>query len=182
VILTKLSDEPMDWDIDELRPIVDREEYYKQVDFKETDFEPATFPSSHGIFTAHSRVESLPAISKATVRHLLGRPFSSAKGKTWVRSSETGASYAPTTKAGFHIVPKDYDGALIEVSKESCMKCHQTTAKHASDFQPGRDWYGRVRGSDGIFSFHAFDSRHVSHGGLRVDPVLRKDMLEFIER
>jgi hypothetical protein len=44
------------------------------------------------------------------------------------------------------------------------------------EFEPRRDWYGRIRGSDGIFSFHPFAPESISHNGsglpVRLNPRL----------
>src|SRR5262249_30480471 len=89
----------------------------------------------------------------------------SALGQEWDKSKGTEAINAPTTRASFHVVPKDYEGTYVEVSSKSCMRCHDSVQKHTDDFQPFRDWYGRVRGSDNIFSFHIFDPASISYNG-----------------
>ena len=42
--------------------------------------------------------------------------------------------------------------------------------------EAGRDWYGRIRGSDGIFSFHPFDPNSISGNGYPA-PVRMRDEL-----
>ncbi len=39
------------------------------------------------------------------------------------------------------------------------------SAKPVTDFNAGRDWYGHIRGSDGIFSFHPFSPDCISGNG-----------------
>ena len=48
----------------------------------------------------------------------------------------------------------------------------------------GRDWYGRIRGSDGIFSFHPFDPSCISYNGYEQQARLRDEFVEggLIER
>lgn len=53
-----------------------------------------------------------------------------------------------------NIVPAGYNGEYLGTTAQTCANCHQHTLKHADFFDSGRDWYGYVRGSDGIFSFH----------------------------
>ena len=74
-------------------------------------------------------------------------------------------------------MPKNYQGGFIEVSSKSCMRCHDTTLKHASEVQYRRDWYGRVRGSDNIFSFHIFEPSSISYNGFGREPTLRQDLV-----
>ena len=129
-------------------------------------------------FDATALYTHLPEIDHALVRKLLDTPFKSALGQEWKKSADGVEAFAPTTEAPFHIVPKHYQGGFVEVSSKSCMRCHDSTLKHARDFQPNRDWYGRVRGSDNIFSFHIFDPSCVSHNGFSIEPKIRQSLLE----
>jgi hypothetical protein len=127
-----------------------------------TDKQPAkrTFEQKMG-------VDSLPAIGddKLVSQLLSGAVFHSASGEVW-RESESGvATCAPTTAAGFNVVPANYDAGFVAVDRVSCARCHDSTSKPVSDFNPGRDWYGHIRGSDGIFSFHPFAPESVSDNG-----------------
>lgn len=110
------------------------------------------------VFRQMKSEDYLPPLNDIIVIKLLrSTTFSSALGTTWRGSGEY-APHAPTTNSEFHIVPKDYKGGHIEVSSKSCMRCHSGTNLHVDEFDVRRDWYGRVRGSDGIFSFHIFDN------------------------
>jgi len=120
---------------------------------------------------------ALPAIDYELVRKLLDTPFKSALGQEWKRGEDGTEAHAPTTDADFHIIPKNYRGGFVEVSSTSCMRCHDSTLKHARDFQALRDWYGRVRGSDNIFSFHIFEPGSISHNGFSNEPSLRRDLI-----
>lgn len=106
-------------------------------------------------FEAKGTWEFLPEISPRSVVKLLDRPFEDSHSAVWRESDPP--CHAPTTKAEFHIVPKDYDAAGVRVSTRSCNRCHETTLQSVDDFQKERDWYGHVRGSDTIFTFHPFD-------------------------
>lgn len=125
----------------------------------------------------------LPSLDAASVRELLTQtPFQKVSGP-W-RETSAGVCHAPTTDAAFHIVPQGYTGGFFKVSNKSCMTCHETTLCHADEFHPNlgagtpgsRDWYGHVRGSDGIFSFHPFDPACISGNGfttpIRLNPEL----------
>ena len=120
----------------------------------------------------------LPAIDHELVKKLLDTPFKSALGQEWKRGPDGTEAFAPTTEAAFHIVPKNYHGGFVEVSSTSCMRCHDSTLKHARDFQPFRDWYGRVRGADNIFSFHIFEPGSIAYNGIGREPNLRQDLID----
>src|SRR5260370_23541611 len=112
-------------------------------------------------------LDVLPPLQPALVEKLLTQtPFKSVLGQPWRQSLESDTQcHAPTTESGFHIVAKNYRGAFLDVTSRKCMTWHETAGMHADDFQPGRDWYGRVRGSDGIFSFHIFEPSCISGNG-----------------
>jgi hypothetical protein len=46
------------------------------------------------------------------------------------------------------------------------------------DFDYFRDWYGRIRGSDGIFSFHPFEPWSVSDNGAPQSVQLRSELIQ----
>jgi hypothetical protein len=112
-------------------------------------------------------VDSLPPAGDdaLVVKLLTQTTFKSALGSTWRKSTNGLHTCAPTTTASFHVVPANYDAGFIEADRVSCRRCHETTSQHVRDFEAGRDWYGRVRGSDGIFSFHPFEPGSISHNG-----------------
>ena len=82
---------------------------------------------------------------------------------------------APTTKAPFHIVPAHYDAGFVAVDQQSCMRCHDSVNESVRKFNPGRDWYGNIRGSDGIFSFHPFAPESISNNGFAQPVRLRRE-------
>jgi len=116
------------------------------------------------VFSSVADVDYLPKIKDEDVAFLLKTTtFKSCLGKNWRDSKNP--SGAPSTKEDFHIVPKNYDAAFVHVDSKSCMQCHENTNDHVNKFDAGRDWYGRIRGNDGIFSFHIFDESCISHEG-----------------
>jgi hypothetical protein len=131
------------------------------------------------IINREALLDPLPPLPARLVETLLlETPFKSVLGRAWRQSSEFDTQgYAPTTEAGFQIVPREYGGAFLEVTSRKCMTCHDTVGMHANDFQFGRDWYGRVRGGDGIFSFHIFEPSCVSGNGIGIAPQLRGELL-----
>lgn len=130
------------------------------------------------VFSSVVDIDYLPEISSDKVIALLSKKeFKSCKGISW-RSSKNPAS-APSTKANFHIVPQKYDGGFIAVENKSCMNCHETTNMHVNKFQASRDWYGRIRGSDGIFSFHIFSPSSISHEGTGRVIHINKELIDM---
>jgi hypothetical protein len=104
--------------------------------------------------------------------------FRSALGEVWRRSPGGVRVCAPTTEAEFHIVPAKYDAGFVDADSISCMRCHDTVGRHVRDFQPARDWYGRVRGSDAIFSFHPFCPTCISSNGFGQKVTLRPELIK----
>lgn len=121
--------------------------------------------------------DELPALPEEVVKRALNLPFSSVFSKPWITQGEM-EGFAPTVSGGFSIVPPDYAGALFRVDKSSCMDCHRDVLNHVDYFDLKRDWYGRVRGDDGIFSFHPFDPACISTTGNPLPVRLRKELVD----
>jgi len=132
------------------------------------------------VFSQWSGQDVLPAIDDdQLVTELLAKTtFSSSLDQTWRVGSNGVWTFAPTTQASFHVVPSGYDGGFVEVNAKSCLRCHQTCNQHVSQFQFGRDWYGHVRGSDGIFSFHPFEPSTVSGNGFSSGVQMRGALIQ----
>lgn len=118
-------------------------------------------------FDETAGIDNLPDVGdQALVKDLLlNTTFKSAAGIDWRQGTNGVTTAAPSTSSRFHIVPANYDAGFIEVDSASCIRCHSTVNQNVDRFQGGRDWYGRIRGSDGIFSFHPFDPSSISHNG-----------------
>ena len=142
-------------------------------------------PHPTSVFDRTALVHDLPAANHDLVQRLLTETtWKSVLGEAWVKSGND-EGYAPTTQADFHVVPRSYAGGFVAVGQNSCMSCHDSTMKHANDFQrflPSgqlRDWYGRVRGSsDGIFSWHPFDASCISDNGGGRPVVLNRRLID----
>jgi hypothetical protein len=118
-------------------------------------------------FTQWMAVDTLPDIGDdhLVVELLTKTTFTSSLDQTW-RAGQNGTwTFAPTTQANFHVVPANYDAGFVEVNRKSCLRCHDNVNQPVSRFHFGRDWYGHVRGSDGIFSFHPFEPSSLSGNG-----------------
>ena len=133
------------------------------------------------VFVQSMGMDTLPPVDDdpLVVQLLTETTFTSASDVAW-RESENGAVYtcAPTTTAAFHIVPANYAGGFVDVDPESCMRCHDSVGQQAQHFEFGRDWYGRVRGSDGIFSFHPFSVGSISHNGIGQAVSMRSELVK----
>jgi hypothetical protein len=135
---------------------------------------PVRMRDRHGRLDETKRVMVLPPVSEDVARRLLSR--------RWELSIDE--DFRPAGPGGLHIVPSNFRHSHVERTRESCTRCHQDTLVNVSAFQSRRDWYGNIRGSDKIFSFHPFDMRCASRNGfnLRVRMDRRLVEAEIIER
>lgn len=103
-------------------------------------------------------MDYLPAVSDASLLIELMRstPFKSQEGVAWKRSGDLEA-YAPSTKASFHIIPKDYTAGLIAVNEVSCARCHEDTGRRLGELDGPVVLYGEMWGEDRIFTWHLFE-------------------------
>jgi len=187
-----------DWDVDAFRPFPRAEDLAERIkelrpawgedqnliSFIE-QLKPAPKLPQMTLVDKHPRVSfrqtmavhELPSLDDdALVRELMTQTtFKSAEGESWMTADGGEATAAPTTKAPFHVVPAHYEAGFVAVDRVSCMRCHETVNQPVDRFQGGRDWYGRIRGSDGIFSFHPFDPSCISGNGYGQGVAMRKE-------
>ena len=129
------------------------------------------------VFLSKVKRVLLPGISKDKAKVLLAnKPFKSVMGASWTDNADSPP--VPTVTEGYGIVPAKYDGDFVEVSSKSCARCHDSVNVHVRNFDFGRDWYGKVRGSDGIFSFHIFDPSCISYNGIGNGVRIRQDLID----
>lgn len=115
-------------------------------------------------FSQEGYLDPLPSFGDDDlVRELLTTtPFRPSYGQKWKTSGDK-KTFAASTRAGasgLSIVPTNYKAGLIEVSDDSCMRCHKETNRLVSEFYPALYLYGELWGMDGIFSFHPYDEKH----------------------
>ena len=92
----------------------------------------------------------------ALIRTLLRKiMFRSALNSEWKRSGDK-VTYAPTTSASFHIVPKRFIAGLIENNEQSCLRCHNQTGRPLGQLDFRDSLYGEIWGEDEIFTWHPF--------------------------
>lgn len=179
------------WGVDILRPFPTEAKLYARLQGIAPDYatryvsrvEPAQLIDNlhpRRAFEARADRAWLPSFPPGLVAELLrGTTFTSAQGNTW-----SGTAGAPTTGDRFSIVPRNYAANFIGSESESCANCHRDVLKDAREFDRPRDWYGRVRGSDGIFSWHPIEPSAVSRNGFRLPVRFRKAFVDagVIER
>lgn len=139
-------------------------------------------------FNREVRVHPLPPIGNddLAARLLIETPWRSAMGYTWKEDPSTGESItAPTaTGGGLHIVPQGYAAHGFGTDQAECMLCHKHTNRAVSTFENNRGWYGRIRGSDGIFSFHPLAKESISSRNARLPVRMRPELTraKLVER
>jgi hypothetical protein len=108
----------------------------------------------------------LPPLSRQETIRVLSRPFADV----------TGARVPLTSRQSFSIVP---DGFMPHVGSDGdhCMDCHNDTMRSVDTFARTRDWYGLIRGDDGILSFHPFDGSSISSNGTRRPITINRTLL-----
>lgn len=129
-------------------------------------------------FTQTLAVDDLPALGddKLVAQLLQTTVFRSATGENWRELAWGMSPRAPTTQAAFHVIPANYDAGFVSVDSKSCARCHDTVNEPVRSFNAGRDWYGRIRGSDGIFSFHPFALSSISGNGYSAPVQMRTEL------
>lgn len=130
-------------------------------------------------FDVVTGVDNLPRLPEDLVSRLLTTtPFKSCLGEAWRTGSNGVVAFAPTNPENRHnIVTYKYDGTFVGTDRASCIKCHESTNRHATVFEHPRGWYGRVRGSDGILSWHPIAPAAISGNGA---PVAVRFRQEFV--
>jgi len=157
----------MNWEPTVYRPLEDREEFLHWAGIY--DYTPAKKhfymrnPEEDEVRRLEGMVERLPSLPAEHVKRLLSLPFKDVTRKKWSK-----VSVAPSADIDFHIVPKDYSFGILHISTGQCMACHKQTSIKVSNLIPNEplirnnpDKVGRIRGSDGIFTWHPFDDNKV---------------------
>jgi len=119
---------------------------------------------------------NLPSLPAEDVKRLLSRKFVTATDHVWLDGRQP--VFAPTTQAGFHIVPRNYAASIVGTSADSCTRCHRTTNVHARSVDMGTGWYGYVSGSDGILSWHPVEPGTISSNGMSNQFRLRRSFAQ----
>lgn len=121
-------------------------------------------PAFKNIFTSTGGVDILPDFGdESLVKELLTTTNFVSSYKTPWKSTDGLKSHAASTNESFSVVPDNYEASLIEVSDESCTRCHKEAGRAIEDFAPGAVLYGDIWGEDQIFSFHPYDESKFSN-------------------
>jgi hypothetical protein len=160
-IRTRSKEDSIRWRPGIFRPVASRAEFARLTGRVYTPATKHFFlrnPEEDEVARIDGLVEKLPSLAAFEVERLLSLPF-----KDVTRSPWSDISTAPTADQDFHIVPKDYSLGAIKPSSLRCMDCHRQTQISIGNLipkepviarNPGR--HGRIRGSDGIFTWHPF--------------------------
>lgn len=126
-------------------------------------------------FSIKGTRETLPSQSETLTKQALASPFYASAGFAWRETASREQDvFTPSGADRFGIRPKGDNASLIETNATACMNCHDDTLKPARSFDAPRGWYGRVRGSNGIFSWHPVEPRSVSRNGGRLPVQIRQ--------
>ncbi len=115
--------------------------------------------SGHGV-TLEGRLQRLPRMRLRTRLRLLRMPLREATGVEYDATCDGAMSDEYLSHS-----PRGYLGPLAGNERNACMRCHKDVGRRAKDIDPARHWYGDIRGSDGIFSWHPFARSSISHNG-----------------
>lgn len=93
-------------------------------------------------------------LASTPFRETLGEVWRTAASRTKPGGGEVqAASY--TSRAGWHIAPVRYRGGIVGESSFDCDSCHLAAGNLPKNVQT---WTGRIRGDDGVLSFHPFEA------------------------
>ncbi len=178
---TRVKKKDGTWSMQAYRPFPTREDFNQAAAAQGVTFEGQfngsvfqTLNSGHQRdgFLGSGWLEVLPAMAESTVDAMLdATPFKPSKGLQW----DDRGIVAPTA-ASYSAVPVGFFAGMIPVDNQSCMRCHDK-AGEVVNLAGERRW--RLRGSDGIFSFHPFDPSSIGTASLKLNPRLVENGLLF---
>lgn len=124
-------------------------------------------PEKDKVFVAQSYVDVLPDLPHDKVETIFTTfPFKEVTNDTWSENC-----IAPTSNQEFNIFPKNY-ALLLKMDSFACQKCHRQTFVPNNRLLPNEpiikensSKIGRIRGYDGIFTWHPFDESAISKDG-----------------
>lgn len=190
-VRTRRKRGPNDWAVSIYRPFPTEASFKAALEKKGVAYEygsafPVSIdsrlsPTNHvrNAFVDIALFEQLPSLAGDIVSELLDEtPFVQIRGDSGAWRTDGNSSVLSPTAASFSIVPIGYRGAFLPVTTESCMRCHRD-AGQVVNLQGEQRW--RLRGGDGIFSWHIFDPRSFEDGVLRTNDALARAGL-IVER
>lgn len=124
---------------------------------KFTRIQPKALNDQFGVIRQPGYIDSLPPIDDDLAADLLtSTPFKSCHGEHWRTAVDGSVCHCPTTEDEFSIIPANYDAGMFEVSDQSCARFHNNASQPIANFRDNAVLYGRIWGSDQVFSFHPF--------------------------
>jgi hypothetical protein len=138
-------------------------------------------PGFNGILTLDGAVDELPDLGDdELVKELLTKTtFVSVYGDAWKTNGSQKAYGA--NASGFSVFPRNNSLGLIEVSDDSCNRCHDNAGRLLADYEDATVLYGDLWGEDRIFSFHIYDTSRVGGAGTE-NRAVRKELAGIVQR
>lgn len=141
-------------------------------------------PGFNDLVVLKGAVDNLPDMGDdALVKELLTKtPFVSSYGEPWKFNGDQKA-YGANATTGLSIVPRGNQLGLIEVSDDSCNRCHDNAGRKLADYEWQTELYGDLWGEDRIFSFNPYDATRI-HGAVQGSDnrAVRKEFSGIVQR
>lgn len=119
----------------------------------------------------------LPPLDPSDVRRLLDTTFVSVRGEEW-----SPGAMAPDTRQPFHLVPRSYNGAMLNPTNGTCRACHRTAGQNIRSFgmpAPANwDEWARGNGADESMTWHPFHPDSVSSSGTFLPVFVRGSLVD----
>ena len=152
--------------VEEVKKVEDWEKYPKLVNcvnvltnrpaFRRGRIADTNHPTSRRVIDQSGWLEDVPELPTWFVKRILNKnEWVSCLGGYWRDLGDRAEQdvFAASTRSQFSFVPTNYHGGLIEIERNSCARCHDTTNRDVVFFDAGREWYGNTPGVDGQFTF-----------------------------
>lgn len=177
-----------DWRVDLFRPFRNREELNLAVavlgSSRSEQFVAAADREEHQVnqdlfkmIPKRITKDFLPPLEPTDVRRLLGNTFVSVRGEEW-----SPGAMAPDTKQAFSLVPKFYNGAMLNPTNGTCKACHRTAGQNIRNFgmpAPSNwDEWVRGNGADESMTWHPFHPNSISSTGTFLPVFVRGSLVE----
>jgi hypothetical protein len=153
---------PVEWDFRVYRPYATRADVASHIVSEKTAPGRLRDTQPDRRVIDESAIVHTVELSAEGVRDVLARPFQDVTGRVWLERDGQRA-YAPAAAKTGQIVPVGFQGHFF--GAQTCRKCHDTTGTPARHFDMRREWYGNIRGSDGVFSFSPFEDSSAARNG-----------------
>lgn len=139
-------------------------------------------PGFNNVVSLQGAIDTLPDLGdEALIKDLLTKTtFVSVYGEAW-KVGTKGKTFAASSAGGLSIAPRGNTIGLIEVTDDSCNRCHDNAGRLLSDYVDAVSLYGDLWGEDRIFSFHPYDTSRVGGAG-QENRAVRKEFSSIVQR